>query len=215
MTQSANLAGAVVHVGPDGNFASTREYTILTANSVQGQFATISSDFAFLDPTLRYSAQDVKMSLVRKNASPFAAAGQTENQRETANGLDSLPADNPLHEYILTLPAGTPPAVFDSLSGELHASVASSLLGSGTRLNSLPLSHLRSKLQTQTSTLPADDQPVWVEFVGNRQTLQNDGNAAQVRQHNGGVFVGGDRAMDDGWRVGGGAGLHRWGPERR
>lgn len=206
VTQSANLAGAVVHVGPDGNFASTREYTILTANSVQGQFATISSDFAFLDPTLRYSAQDVKMSLVRKNASPFAAAGQTENQRETANGLDSLPADNPLHEYILTLPAGTPPAVFDSLSGELHASVASSLLGSGTRLNSLPLSHLRSKLQTQTSTLPADDQPVWVEFVGNRQTLQNDGNAAQVRQHNGGVFVGGDRAMDDGWRVGGALG---------
>lgn len=202
VTQTANLAGSVVHVGPDGNFASTREYTILTANSVQGQFATITSNFAFLDPTLRYSAQDVKMLLVRKNANSFADAAQTENQRETANGLDSLPADNPLHEYILTLPAGTPPAVFDSLSGELHASVASSLRGSGTRLNSLPLSHLRTKLQTQTSTLPTNDQPVWVEFVGNRQTLQNDGNAAQVKQHSSGVFVGGDRALDDGWRVG-------------
>lgn len=205
VTQTANLAGSVVHVGPEGNFASTREYTILTANSVQGRFATISSNFAFLDPTLRYSDQNVKMLLVRK-ASAFAEAAQTENQRATANGLDSLPADNPLHEYILTLPAGAPPAVFDSLSGELHASVASSLRGSGTRLNSLPLSHLRTKLQTLTSTLPADDQPVWVDYVGNQQTLQDDGNAAQVKQHSSGVFVGTDHAVGDGWHLGGALG---------
>jgi outer membrane autotransporter protein len=205
VTQTATLAGSVVHVGPDGNFASAREYTILTANSVQGRFATISSDFAFLDPTLRYSPQNVTMVLVRR-ASAFADAAQTKNQRATANGLDSLPADNPLHEYILTLPAGAPPSIFDSLSGELHASVASSLRGSGTRLNSLPLSHLRTRLQTQTSTLPADDMPVWVEYVGNRQTLQDDGNAAQVQQHSSGLFVGTDHAVGDGWQLGGALG---------
>lgn len=219
VTQTANLAGSVVHVGPEGRFASTREYTILTANSVQGRFATISSNFAFLDPTLRYSAQDVKMLLVRKDAGgSFVDAAQTENQRATASGLDSLPADNPLYEYIVTLPAGAPPAVFDNLSGELHASVAAGLLGSSTTLSSLPLSRLHTKLQSGAATTSSNDsrtsstqratsdQPVWAEVVGNWRIQQDDGNAAQVKQHSGGLFVGTDHAIGDGWQWGGALG---------
>lgn len=144
VTGTATLAGAVVHVGNEGSIQSARQYTILTANSVQGEFETIRSNFAFLHPTLLYSAQDVKLILERKGNGSFADAAQTDNQRETASGLDSLPADNPLHEYILTLPAGAPPEVFDSLSGELHASIASGLLGSSASLRTLPLAHLRT-----------------------------------------------------------------------
>ena len=228
----ANLAGSVVHVGPEGGFESTRQYTILTAGSINGQFNTVSSNYAFLDPALRYGAQDVTLQLGRKQvqgdpATPnrpitFADAARTGNQRAVANALDSLPSGNALHEYILTLPEGAPAAAFNSLSGEAHASVASSLMGSINVVRTLPLSHLRANLNAgmrpgaptaqaggtlSASALPSSNaQPAWAELVGNWQTQNATDNTAQVRQHTGGVFAGADHAVGNGWRVGGAVG---------
>lgn len=235
VTGAANLAGSVVHIGPEGGFDSTRQYTILTAGAINGQFDTVSSKYAYLDPTLQYAAQNVTLQLERKQvpvnpvdpATPprpisFADAAQSSNQRAVANALDSLPAGNPLHEYVLTLPEGAPPAVFNSLSGEAHASVASSLMGASAATRALPLSHLRANLNAgmragaptaqaggtfPASALPSSNaQPAWAEVVGNWQTLQGDANTAQVRQHTGGVFAGVDHAVGNGWRLGGALG---------
>lgn len=229
----AHLAGSVVHVGPEDGFASARRYTILRANTLQGQFGTVSSNFAYLDPKLSYSAHDVTLELARKmkpvdpSTTPpvtpsrpmtFADAAQTNNQRATANGLESLAPGNPLHEFILTLPTGAPPAVFDSLSGEIHASVSSSLTGAGATTRTLPLAHLRGNLAAgmqpgaptaqaggmpSASALPnSNTKPAWAELVGNWQTLGGNGNAAKTTQSTGGLFVGADHAVGDGWRVG-------------
>ncbi|NMK47007.1 autotransporter domain-containing protein [Achromobacter sp. Bel] len=235
VTGAANLAGSVVHIGPEGGFDSTRQYTILMAGAINGQFDSVSSSYAYLNPTLQYAAQDVTLQLERKQvpgnpvdpATPprpiaFADAAQSSNQRAVANALDSLPAGNPLHEYVLTLPEGAPPAVFNSLSGEAHASVASSLMGTSAATRALPLSHLRANLNAgmragaptaqaggtfPASALPSSNaQPAWAEVVGNWQTLQGDANTAQVRQHTGGVFAGADHAVGNGWRLGGALG---------
>ncbi|MNS84451.1 Extracellular serine protease precursor [compost metagenome] len=231
----ANLAGSVVHVGPEGGFETTRQYTILSANAINGQFDNVSSNYAFLAPALRYGAQDVTLQLGRKvvpvdpttpttpsRPIAFADAARTGNQRAVANALDSLPSGNALHEYILTLPNGAPPAAFNSLSGEAHASVASSLMGSSSITRTLPLSHLRANLNAgmrpgaptaqaggmmSASALPSSNaQPAWAELVGNWQTQNATDNTAQVRQHTGGVFVGADHAVGNGWRVGGAVG---------
>ncbi|SEK11803.1 autotransporter domain-containing protein [Achromobacter sp. NFACC18-2] len=235
VTGAANLAGSVVHIGPEGGFDSTRQYTILTAGAINGQFDTVSSNYAYLSPTLQYAAQNVTLQLERKQAPvnpvdpatpprpiAFADAAQSSNQRAVANALDTLPAGNPLHEYVLTLPEGAPPAVFNSLSGEAHASVASSLMGASAAPRALPLSHLRANLNAGmragaptaqaggtflASALPSSNaQPAWAEVVGNWQTLQGDANTAQVRQHTGGVFAGADHAVGNGWRLGGALG---------
>ena len=224
---TANLAGSVVHVGPESGFTSSRQYTILTAGSVSGQFNTVLSNYAYLNPALRYGAQDVTLQLERKLVTPnrpisFADAAQSANQRAVANALDSLPSGNALHEYILTLPDGAPPAAFDSLSGEAHASVASSLMGSSSTTRTLPLAHLRANLNAgmrpgaptaqaggtlSASALPSSNaQPAWAELVGNWQTQKATDNTAQVRQHTGGVFVGADHAVGNGWRLGGAVG---------
>ncbi|WP_245636324.1 autotransporter domain-containing protein [Achromobacter kerstersii] len=230
---AANLAGSVVHVGPEGGFESTRQYTILSAGVVNGQFDNVSSNYAYLAPALRYGAQDVTLQLGRKlvpvnpvdpgtRPIAFADAAQTRNQRAVANALDSLPSGNALHEFILTLPNGAPPAVFNNLSGEAHASVASSLMGSSTTTRTLPLSHLRANLNAgmrpgaptaqaggtlSASALPSSNaQPAWAELVGNWQTQNATDNTAQVRQHTGGVFAGADHAVGNGWRVGGAVG---------
>lgn len=232
----ANLAGSVVHVGPEGGFDTTRQYTILSAGAINGQFDNVSSNYAYLDPALRYGAQDVMLQLGRKQVPvnpvdpvdpgtrpiTFADAARTANQRAVANALETLPSGNALQEFILTLPNGAPPAVFNNLSGEAHASVASSLMGASTTTRALPLSYLRANLNAgmrpgaptaqaggtlSASALPSSNaQPAWAELVGNWQTQKATGNTAQVRQHIGGVFAGADHAVGDGWRVGGAVG---------
>lgn len=219
----ARLAGSVLHVGPDGNFTPNLSYTILSANSVQGKFESVSSNYAFLDPQLSYSATDVKLGLLQTRTFPTGA--KTPNQRAVAGALESLGADSALRQYAATLAVGQTEDAFDSLSGEIHASVSSTLLQGAAQVRETPLAKLRANLQAttragsptaavgvsdapvSTGAMPASGAlPAWAEVVGNWQTIDADGNAAQIRQHVGGLFVGADRAVGAGWRVGGALG---------
>lgn len=233
---TANLGGSVLHVGPDGNLAGERSYTILTANRINGAFDSASSAFAYLDANLGYDAQAVTLRLDRKRvpvepttpSTPgtrpmrFADAAGTSNQRAAANALDSLSGANPLYQYVLTLPEGAPAGVFDSLSGEAHASVTSGLNNLGGLSRNLPFKSLRANLDaglapgaataqaggtSPASALPGSAaQPAWAELVGTWQTLDGNGNASRVDQRTGGVFVGADHAVGGGWRLGGALG---------
>ncbi|WP_189371473.1 autotransporter outer membrane beta-barrel domain-containing protein [Achromobacter spanius] len=236
---TANLAGSAVHIGPDGGFQTQREYTILSAGTINGRFDSLSSNYAFLDPALHYDAQNVVMQLGRKQVPvdpgtpgtpetptrpiAFADAAQSGNQRAVANALDSLPAGNPLHDYILTLPEGATSAAFNSLSGEAHASVTSSLTGFNNTVRTVPLAYLRANMGAGmrpgaptaqaggtplSSALPSSNaQPAWAEVIGNWQTLKGNSDAGQVRQKTGGVFAGVDHALGGGWRLGGALGF--------
>ncbi|WP_172966148.1 autotransporter domain-containing protein [Cupriavidus pauculus] len=246
---TATLAGAAVHVGPDGNFASTRRYTILTAGALQGRFASTASNYAFLEPTLTYGANEVTLALTRKDvtapepgspvdpapgagtggtggtggATPrpmrFADAAVTGNQRAVANALETLPDSNPVHEAVVTLPAGAPPAVFDSLSGEAHASVATGLMTLAGGARAVPVAHLNDSLSAgmlpgapiaqlggavPAAAMPISAaQPLWVEVLGNWQRFHGSADAASASQQTGGFYLGGDGAVGQGWRVGG------------
>jgi len=249
---TATLGGAVVHVGPDGNFASTRRYSILTAGTMQGRFASVSSNYAFLDPTLTYGPNEVTLALTRKDvtdpvspvspvdpgtgggagggagggiggAAPrpmrFADAAVTGNQRAVANALETLSDSNPVHEAVVTLPEGAPPAVFDSLSGEAHASVATGLMTLAGGARALPLAHLNDSLSAgmlpgapiaqlggplPAAALPISAaQPLWVEVLGNWQNFHGSADAARARQQTGGFYLGGDGAVGQDWRIGG------------
>lgn len=222
VTGKATLGGSVVHIGPDGGFQTTREYTILTAGTISGTFEGVSSNYAYLKPTLSYSDEDVKMKLQRNSVS-FEETANTSNQRSAARALASLPEGSALREFILTLPEGMPASVFNSLTGEAHASVVSNLMSGTSSPRVLPMSRLRSNLNAgmspgaptaqaggvlSASALPSSNaQPAWAELVGNWQTQKDNGNSAEVRQHTGGVFLGADQAVgNSGWRLGGAVG---------
>lgn len=251
VTNRATLGGSVVHVGPDGNFASTRRYTILTAGQVAGTFASVSSNYAFLRPTIEYQTNAVTLELTRKDidvpvpptqpgtgngdtpgVTPggntgggttrpmrFADAAVTSNQRAVANALETLADSNALHEAVVTLPEGAPPAAFNSLSGEAHASTVAGLMTVSGGARTLPLAHLHDSLSAgllpgapiaqiggplPAAALPISAaQPLWVEVLGNWQTLNGDGNAARMRQQTGGFYLGGDGVVASNWRLGG------------
>src|SRR5262249_6956656 len=71
-----------------GNYARNTTYTILTANGgLSGTYSGVSSNFAFLVPSLAYDANNVYLNLSQP-LSAFAAGAQTANQFAVGTVLD-------------------------------------------------------------------------------------------------------------------------------
>ena len=221
-TGTATLAGTVTvkHIGGNGTYKPFNRYTILTADGgLIGTFDAVSSNYVFLDPSLEYNANNVRLTLLRNNIA-FASVAQTANQRATAQGLESLDQGNALYDTIVTLNDAAARHSFDLLSGEVHPSSTAALQSVATLAQRLSFNHLRANLsaplqagapiaQADDAPIPAsalpqpDVLPLWVEVVGNWQRLESDGNAASVDQDTGGLFVGGDHRLANGWHAGG------------
>ncbi|ALM84342.1 autotransporter domain-containing protein [Bordetella sp. N] len=221
VTGLTTLAGSVVHVGTDGNYAPFRSYTILTSDGdLSGTFDTVQSNYAFLTPTLSYTSTDVDLTLERNDTS-FASLGVTRNQRAVARSLDGLPLSSSLYQQVVTLANGDAAKAFNLLSGEAHASSVTALQSVATTAVDLPLSHLRANMDAgmqagrptadlglgDASSLPTSGAyPVWVQVFGNWNTVGGSDGVAKTSATDGGVFIGADRDVGNGLRLGGAVG---------
>src|SRR5690606_2502137 len=116
------------HVGVDGTYKLASRYTILTADGgIDGTFGAVTSDFAFLDPSLSYDSNNVYLKLVR-NDIDFADVGSTPNQKNTGAAVDSLDPDSPIGNGIVGMDDDGARNAFDQLSGEAHASLKGMLI---------------------------------------------------------------------------------------
>jgi len=88
VTGTATLNGGTVSVlAGSGVYGMNTSYTILTAGSVAGQFTDVTSNLAFLTPTLSYDPTNVYLLLTR-NSTNFADVAATPNQYAVASALD-------------------------------------------------------------------------------------------------------------------------------
>jgi outer membrane autotransporter protein len=88
VTGTATLNGGTVSVlAESGNYQMSTTYTILTAGSVVGTFDSVTSNLAFLTPTLSYDPTNVYLLLTR-NSTNFADVAATPNQYAVASALD-------------------------------------------------------------------------------------------------------------------------------
>lgn len=76
----------------------------------------------------------------------FADLAETGNQRAVVNALQSLSTPSNFYLRVLNLPEGAPAGVFNSLSGEAHASAVQSLQGVSSRVSAVLLSRLQANL---------------------------------------------------------------------
>lgn len=231
---TATLAGTVKHVGVSTNsnndYRDAKTFTILTAATLNGSFSGTSSDYAYLDTRLAYTATEVQLTVERKrdaagNTVQFDALGRTPNARAVGQAVEGLQASSPVFQYVQSLGSDVAPAALQSLTGESHAGVAASLPGLGSQAASISMGQLQANLNAgmwpgaalaqSDGPLPASAWPTskalpaWVQLVGNWQRVHSDGNAAGSRQHSSGVFVGGDHGLANDWRVGGALGYTR------
>jgi outer membrane autotransporter protein len=140
-TGTATLTGGTVQaLFAVGNYGTTK-YTILTANGgVSGTFANVTSNMAFLMPSLSYDADDVFLNLTRAS---FSSVAQTFNQRAVAGALDAGPF-GALGQAILPLSVPQALQAFDALSGEIHGSLQTSLIDDSRYIRNAILGRLRT-----------------------------------------------------------------------
>ncbi len=161
----------------NGNYNPRTDYVILTgAGGVNGTFGSVTTDLAFLDPLLRYSANAVTLSLYR-NDIDFADVATGINQVGVAGAVQSLGIDNPLYEAVLVQNAVTAQASFTQLSGEILASSISGLTDDSR--------HLRNALMGMSA--PQDGGAfVWGSaFGGWGEFDAKRGSAAMNTDHKG------------------------------
>lgn len=217
-TGLATLNGGTVDVqAGSGNYTPATGYTILSANGVTGRFADVSSNLAFLTPSLSYDANSVTLQMTR-NDTGFATVSDTRNQRAAASAVDRLGMGNTVYDAVVQLYAAGARQAFDQLAGEVHASAQTALIEDSRFVREAALDRLRPGacgISGATTTLGANDRerPVdtgcdadqsvtWMRAFGSWGSVASDGNAAGLDHSTGGVLLGADREMENGARIG-------------
>ena len=210
---AATLLGGTVAVNATaGSYAPTSSYTILqAAGGVTGRFDTVTSNLAFLTPSLGYGANDVILTLQRNDVGFVSLAG-TANQRSVATAADTLGTGNPVYDALVNLTAPQAPAAFDSLSGEAYASAGAVMLQQSIHVRDAVGSRLGQALAPSTADpaagpttaalAPGFTPVAWFQGFGAWGNAWGDGNTATVSSGIAGGFGGVDVALDDHWRVG-------------
>src|SRR5262249_45064882 len=98
---------------------------------------------AFLTPSLSYDFDDVFLTLTR-NTTSLVDVAHTPNQRAVAVALDASPFGSTLVQSLLLLTTPQAQQAFDALSGEVHASVQSSLMEDSRYMRQAVLGRLRT-----------------------------------------------------------------------
>ena len=197
--------------------AATTYAIITTTDQVTGTFGSITSDYAFLTPSLGYDAQHVYLTL-NYNGLNFTDFAQTPNQFAVAAAAEVLPIGNTLWESLVTLPAGAVAPAFNQLSGEAYASVNTVIQQEAVFLRDAVGARLRQSLTppgaqalgyAAAAAGPATAQlsegltpTLWMQGYGAWGNAYGNGNAASISSSIGGFLAGLDVAVGGSSRVG-------------
>jgi outer membrane autotransporter protein len=133
---TVSLAGALSVLAENGTYAPSTKYTIIDndgSDAVTGSFSSLKTNFAFLDPSVVYNGgdgNDVVLTLTRNEVSVKSVA-TSSNQASTAAAVDTFTGtcstDDMLCVAVLNQTVQGAQTALDSLSGEIHATVAGTL----------------------------------------------------------------------------------------
>jgi len=213
--------GTVVLDLAPGPYVVGSKATIVQADggiSGSGFSSLQAPSLLFITPTLGMDANSVTIALDR-NGVPFATFAQTANQRAVANALDQSYGGSRLYDTIASSWTSVGLAEsYDSLSGEIHADLAGTLLDQSVQTELTLLDRLRQigvpgktatpnqRLgygeETPTNTAAFDALAAgprysgWTQAFGSWLNRDGDGNAATTDSSVGGALVGADFSND-------------------
>lgn len=188
---SVNINGGQVRVSAGGGgFARNSRYTLLNAAAARvGTFDSLSTDLAFLTPTLIYEPNAVVLQLAATPAVTYEVVAGTPNEKAVAGHLQTF-AENPgaaaaLIQQIDNLNTAEARRAFASLAGSQHASASqiasavgrnfSSLLSARTGFASTGLSPSSALARQQYASL----NPAYMDTMVAQATDAGPGAAAQ------------------------------------
>ncbi|KAF2409032.1 outer membrane autotransporter barrel domain-containing protein [Pseudomonas antarctica] len=223
---TANLNGATLAVNPgEGTYPWQSHYTVLQAGSINGSFGTVTSDYAFLTPTVDYSPTQVGLTYTRNDIA-FSQFASTDNGTRAANSLAGLGQNNPLYTALLNTTTATAGVAIDQLAGSSTANLTSATLGASAQVGSSMLAAMHQLgggagllvglAEKDTPVLAATGVPaqarnlndpnargrLWLQGIGSYGKLDGDHGSNGLTQRTQGTVLGADWALDSDWRVG-------------
>ena len=223
---TATLNGGMVQVqAQSGNYARNTTYTILNATGgVSGAYSSVTSNFAFLTPSLSYDANNVYL-LLFQNQGAFAAGAQTPNQYAVGAVLDRVnaTATGDLNNVLnaLSLLSNTQgPAALNAISGQPYADFGTMNVNNAAMfMNALGQQMANARGATSTGQRQALAQAcevevcdavgplsAWASALGGLGSVLGDGNASTLTYNFGGAAAGLDYRIDPRFLVGIGVG---------
>jgi len=216
VTLSTGASVEVVAAG--GTYAPKSKVTILsTSGTVIGTFGGVTSNLAFLTPTLSYDAKSVYLELVYTGTSIVSYA-RTPNQTQVAGAVQALANGNAVFDAVTLLSTDAVAPALDQLSGEIYPSINAVIQQQsvqlrdvvGTRLRQVDngdgaraLSSAALSAGPDTVALTADRSSVaWAESYGALGATLGNQNAGTISSAVGGLLVGADAALSDTIRAG-------------
>ena len=219
---SATLNGGTVQVLADaGSYARNTTYTILNATSgLSGAYSGVTSNFAFLTPSLSYDANNVYL-LLFQSASAFAAGAQTANQYAVGTVLDQVNATatgdlNTVLNALSMLSTQQGPAALNAISGQQYADFGTTnVQGAALFMNTVgqQMALARSgagggqrQALAQACEVEACDGvspwSVWASAIGGLGSVAGNGNSSTLTYNFGGAAAGIDYRLDPRFLVG-------------
>lgn len=222
----ANLNGATLAVNPgSGTYPWQSHYTVLQAAQVNGTFGKVSSDYAFLTPTLAYTPTQVDLTYTRNDVA-FNEFATTGNGTNAANSLASIGKDNALYNALLNTSKSSAGAAIEQLAGASNANLTSATLGASSQVGSSMLSAMQQMGaspglmvgldQRDTPVLAANGVPsearnlndpdargrLWLQGIGGYGKLDGEHGSSGLEQRTKGSVLGADWSLNPAWRLG-------------
>ncbi len=225
---TAAINGGTVQVlAQPGVYAANTTYTILTAGGgVAGAYSSVTSNFAFLTPSLAYTANNVFLTLSLGQNAFSSFGGNTANQRAVGAALDqSFPTSsgdfNTVLNAIAVLSTAQGPAALTAISGQPWADFGTMNVNNAAMfMNALgqqmanaqgsSASTGQRQALAQACEVEACDGTgllsAWASALGGLGSVLGDGNASTLTYNFGGAAAGLDYRFDPRFLVGLGAG---------
>lgn len=145
-----------------GTYPWQSHYTVLQAAQVNGIFGKVSSDYAFLTPTLAYTPTQVDLTYTRNDVA-FNEFAMTGNGSNAANSLASIGKNNALYNALLNTSQSSAGAAIEQLAGASNANLTSATLGASSQVGSSMLSAMQKMGGSPGLMVGLDqrDTPCW------------------------------------------------------
>ena len=216
---TATINGGTVQVlAQPGNYGASTTYTIVNATGGRtGTFAGVTSNFAFLTPTLTYDPNNVFLTLALAGSNPFSSfGGITPNQKAVGWALDAsfATASGDLATVfgaLTGLSTVQGPLALDAISGQQYADFGTMNTNNGAMfMNAVgtQMAAARGNAATggQRAALaqaceiavcdPVGPLSAWISGLGGLGSVMGDGNADTLTYNFGGAAVGADYRLD-------------------
>src|SRR5690606_29514748 len=203
------------------------------AGGVSGRFDTVTSNHAFLRPSLGYAANTVILTLEQRAA--FNTAARSSNQSRIADAVESLGRGHPVVDAVIGQSDAGARQAFDALSGEAHGSVAGTALGGAMQTQNLLMNRLHragggatrgpggafqvayaadrpGPVQADSLVLPSLDPQrfaLWGEGFGSWGRVAGNANAAALDSTTGGFALGAEARLSEALTLGLAGGFSR------